>query len=267
MKFKELESYIYKDKYLCKKCKWDWINHDMIHVYDNKSGRLITMDYWPQEIYLGANGQTTVSELVHFIASNYPSKQIPRNLDAAIIEELQVLLNEELIVLSDSPIQLDDSLLYPLTEEGVVDVLGTWKGFYTYDIPDEFKDHKTQKVEFEIEISSVHENQFRGSVRDNISTGGTPGIGYVVGAFDNWQMTFEKNMPIHARIEKDGSHSLFKDKKHPAILYNGVFSRNKKVVNGIWRFKKKVLIWRGIIPLLIIPGTGTFSMEKVENTR
>lgn len=69
-------------------------------------------------------------------------------------------------------------------------------------------------------------------------------------------------MPIHATIEKDGSHTVDKNKKHPTIIYTGEFSRNKKTIKGTWRFKKKVLVWKGIIPFWIVPGTGTFTMEK-----
>ena len=141
-------------------------------------------------------------------------------------------------------------------------MLGTWKGTYTYDIPERHKDDRTQKVEFKIVINSIDKNHFSGKVEDNLSTGGTPGIGRINGKFNDYELTFEKDMPIQARIEKDGSHSIDKNKKHPTILYTGEFSRSKKSVTGSWRFKKKVLVWKGIIPLWILPGTGHFSMEK-----
>jgi hypothetical protein len=265
MKFKTLEPYEFKDKYFYRICKWDWLTTDMIHVFDNNRPRFITMDYWPQKIYLEAKGQSTVSEFIHLIASKYPNTQIPRNLDSAIIEELEGLINEKLIELSDSPIQLDNSILNPLTEEGDIDMLGTWKGTYTYDIPEEYRDERTQKVEFEIVINSVNKNQFIGTVEDNLSTGGTPGIGNINGSFNDYELLFEKNMPIHARIENDGSHTIDENKKHPTIIYSGEFSRSKKIIKGTWRFKKKVLVWKGIIPLWILPGTGTFSMEKEKN--
>lgn len=261
MEFNALDSYKFKDKYFYRICKWDWLTRDMIHVFDNNRPRFITMDYWPQKIYLEAKGQSTVSELIHLIASKYPNTQIPRNLDSAIIEELEGLINEKLIELSDFPIQLDNSILNPLTEEGDIDMLGSWKGTYTYDIPEEYKDERTQEVEF----NSVNKNQFIGTVEDNPSTGGTPGIGNIIGSFNDYELSFEKNMPIHARIESDGSHTIDKSKKHPTLIYSGVFSRSKKIITGTWRFKKKILVWKGIIPFLVIPGTGTFSMGKEKN--
>lgn len=262
MKFITLESYEFRDKYFYRICKWDWLTRDTIHVFDNNRPRIITMDYWPQLIFLEAKGQSTVSEFIHTIASKYPTNQIPANFDSSLIEALESLLNDNLIELSDSPFQLDISILNPLTEEGEIDMLGTWKGTYTYHIPEEFKDEKLQEVEFEIIINSVTKNQFKGTVEDNELTGGTPGIGTINGSYTDYELSFEKNMPIHATIEKDGSHTVDKNKKHPTIIYTGEFSRNKKTIKGTWRFKKKVLVWKGIIPFWIVPGTGTFTMEK-----
>lgn len=265
MKFNSLESYEFKNKYFYRTCKWDWLTRDMIHVFDNIAPRFITMDYWPQKIYLEANGQATVSEFIHSIASKYPSTQVPKNLDTALLEELDGLIQENLIKLSDAPIKLDSSILNPLTEEGQIDMLGIWNGTYTYDMPEEYKDERTRTVEFKIVINSVSKNQFIGTVEDNLSTGGTPGIGTITGEFDDNEIFFEKNMPIFARIENDGSHSIDKSKKHPSIIYEGEFSRSKKIINGTWRFKKKALIfWKGFLPLWISPGTGHFSMEKEE---
>ena len=85
MKFNVLESYAHKNKYFYRTCKWDWLTRDMIHVFDNNNPRMITMDYWPQKIYLEAKGQSTVSEFIHAIASKYPTTDIPRNLDTALI--------------------------------------------------------------------------------------------------------------------------------------------------------------------------------------
>lgn len=266
MKFKTLESSELKNKYFYRTARWDWLTRDRIHVYDNHSPRIITMDYWPQKIYLDACGQVTVSEFIHFIASKYSSTQIPRNLDSALIEELQGLVNDlKIISLSDSPIELPNDLLNPITEEGKIDMSGVWNGTYTYDIPEEYKDERTKEVRFKIVIDSVNKNQFKGTVEDDLSTGGTPGVGDINGKYNDYELTFEKDMPVYARIEMDGSRSIDKNKKHPTIIYSGEFSRDKKIVTGTWKFKKKILVWKGIIPLWIIPGTGYFSMEKDDN--
>lgn len=151
-----------------------------------------------------------------------------------------------------------------LTNEGEINPIGIWKGTYSYNIPEEFKDVKSTQVEFSIMIDSVlAKNRFFGSVEDNVKTGGTPGIGTIHGGFKDDEIFFEKNMPIHTTIEMDGSYTVNEKKKHPTIIYEGKVSRSKKFIAGTWRFKKKVLVWKGIIPLWIIPGQGEFKMEKI----
>lgn len=157
-----------RNKYFARTKKWDWLNSEMIHVYDSKSTRMITMDQWPQTVYLDAIRDKTVEEYVHFFAKRYPKNQIPEELPNAILESLNGLVDQEGIVeLSDLPITLSDELLVPLTTEGVVDLIGTWKGLYTYNIPDEFKDEKMQQVEFTIKIEKVEGKKFWGTVEDN----------------------------------------------------------------------------------------------------
>lgn len=262
MKLHSLELSELKDKYFYRTERWDWLTRDIIHVIDSKSPRFITMDYWPQKIYLEAEGQRTVAEFIHYIASKYPKTGIPNNLDKAILEELNKLKEEELIAISDFPVNLESSILNPITEEGEVNMTGIWIGTYTYNIPDEFKDERTKEVEFTININLVKGKKFEGSVEDNMSTGGTPGIGKITGEYSDHELLFEKNMPIHATIGRKGEHHIDKNKKHPTIVYEGEFSRDKKSVTGIWRFKKKVLVWRGIIPYWVVPGTGHFNMRK-----
>ncbi len=55
-KFDFLHSYEKKHKYFIRTLQWDWLNEEMIHLFDNKSPRVITMDEWPQQIYLDADG-------------------------------------------------------------------------------------------------------------------------------------------------------------------------------------------------------------------
>jgi hypothetical protein len=264
MIFDKLESNEFKDKYFYRTEKWDWLTRDMIYVVDSKSPRMITMDYWPQRIFLEAEGKLTVSEFICLIASKYPKTQVPKNLAAELIAEIRCLVYEEkIIAFSDTQVILDVSILNPLTEEGEVDMTGDWSGTYTYNIPDEFKDEKTKEVEFTIKINKVVGKRFEGIVQDNLETGGTPGIGSIQGEFSEYEASFEKNMPILCKIELDGTHTIEKDKKHPTILYEGEFSRSKKQISGNWRFKKKVLIWKGIIPFWVTPGHGNFKMNKI----
>jgi hypothetical protein len=263
MIFSKLESSEYKDKYFYRTEKWDWLDREMIFVVDSKSPRMITMDYWPQRIFLEAEGKLTVSEFIYFIASKYPKTQIPKNLDSELIEELINLVKEEkIIAFSDTPVILDATILNPVTEKGAIDMAGTWKGTYTYSIPEEYKDEKMEEVEFVIKIDKVSGNRFEGTVEDNQKTGGTPGIGIIKGRFSEYEVYFEKDMPINCRIELDGTRTINEQQKHPTIIYEGEFSRSKQQISGKWRFKKKVLIWKWTIPFWVTPADGNFRMNK-----
>ncbi|MBD1397168.1 hypothetical protein H9Q13_08335 [Pontibacter sp. JH31] len=99
--FNELKNSGIKDVYFVRLARWDWLNQDMIHVVDNNAPRMITMDPWPQLIYLEADGQKTVSEFVYDMASKYGKKQpIPEELDSTIIQMINSLINDKLIELS-----------------------------------------------------------------------------------------------------------------------------------------------------------------------
>jgi hypothetical protein len=72
-------------------------------------------------------------------------------------------------------------------------------------------------------------------------------------------------MPISATIEENWERVINEKKKHPTIIYEGNFSRGKKNITGTWRFKKKVLFWKGVIPYWVSLGNGSFIMSKEEN--
>jgi len=263
MIFEKLESSEIKNKYFYRIEKWDWLSNEMIHVFDSKSPRIITMDPWPQKIFLEALGQLTVAEYIHKVAEEYPKNKVPKELDELILEMLISLINEEKIIgVSDEPTSLDNDIINPLTEEGEIDLQGIWTGAYQYFLPQEFKDEKLINVNFTITIKNVKGNTFTGVVEDDLESGGTPGLGIIKGKFSDIGIEFNKNMPIHASIDEKGERFTNEKKKHPTIIYKGDFSRSKKSIGGTWKFKKRVLFWKGIIPYMISVGNGTFTMNK-----
>ncbi|WP_040281238.1 hypothetical protein [Psychroserpens damuponensis] len=263
MKFKTLETSEYKNLYFHRTEDWDWLTSDMIRVIDSKSPRVITMDPWPQKIFLEALGQLTVEDYVHAVTKEYPKGNVPKELDDTILEMLvDLVYGDKIIAFSEVPITLDEALLNPMTQEGDIAVKGIWKGTYQYSIPDEFKDDRMIDVEFTINIDTLKGNTFTGTVKDDLSTGGTPGTGTIKGKFDNDRIYFTKNMPISATIDKNGIHSTHTNKKHPTLVYEGQFSRNKQIIKGTWKFKSKALYFKGFIPRLLSRGTGTFVMNK-----
>ena len=266
MNTENIEKSPLKDKYFAKTEEWDWLNKEMIHVFDSKSPRMITMDPWPQIVYLEAMGDKTVKEYIYDFSKKYAKGQIPSELADTILDVISRLVDEEKIIqLSDTPIILDESLKKPMTEEGEIDLIGTWKGTYTYNLPDEYKYEKMLKVEFTIKIENVKGRKFWGTVEDNLETGGTPGKGDITGKYTDEEVLFDKNMPILSGIDENNNYYTDDSKKHPTIQYSGAFSRNKQHITGSWKFKKKKLIWRGLIPVRYSLGNGSFTMKKEEN--
>lgn len=263
MKFEKLESSDLKNKYFRRTAKWDWLTKEMIQVFDHQNPRVITMDPWPQKIYLEALGELTVREYIENVAHQYPRNQVPHGLDETILEMLESLIHEEgIIAISDEPIAIEQSLRNPQTEEGQIQLEGTWRGSYQYSWPEDFEGEKTIEVSFTIGIDRVAGQSFFGKVEDDLESGGTPGLGTIKGRYSDNGIEFEKQMPVYATIDEKGNRVFNEKKKHPVIIYTGDFSRSKMIISGTWKFKKAVWLWKGIMPYRVSAGEGTFAMTK-----
>lgn len=116
--FNKLKQSPIKYKYFIRISQWDWLNQNMIHVFDSKSARMITMDPWPQIIFLESDGQKTISEFVHSMASNYSRKEgIPEELDDTILSTIDSLMKEGLIELIDAPKKLPYQIELPIQSQ------------------------------------------------------------------------------------------------------------------------------------------------------
>lgn len=100
--FNNLENSEIKDKYFIRQSVWDWLDRDTIQIIDKNAPRMVTMDPWPQIVYLGATGRKTISQFVYEMAGKYGRSQtIPENLDLTVLDTIDRLMNEELIRLSN----------------------------------------------------------------------------------------------------------------------------------------------------------------------
>lgn len=116
--FETLQRVTIKDKYFVRLAQWDWLNDEMIHVFDNHVPRIITMDPWPQIIYLEADGKKTISEFVYQMADQYGKNEIiPAELDVMILDLIQDHINENLVDLVDVPRELPKHLALPKREQ------------------------------------------------------------------------------------------------------------------------------------------------------
>ncbi len=94
---------------------------------------------------------------------------------------------------------------------------GQWIGQYKYDRQDHQKKVGFAYTNFEIEITGVRDNNFSGKVQDDLTTGGTEGIGEVTGKVFEDRIEFIKQMPIMSLLfGKEGKRKTF-NKKHPKI--------------------------------------------------
>lgn len=113
--FNSLKVFPYKDKYFQRVATWDWLNKEQIHIFDPHGPRLITLDEWPQLVFLDAKGKLTVSEYIDYMASKYPGK-IPEELDETIIYQLNTLAEEKLIEYFDEEVKLETKFENPISE-------------------------------------------------------------------------------------------------------------------------------------------------------
>jgi hypothetical protein len=141
--------------------------------------------------------------------------------------------------------------------------IGHWIGHYKFDKEAHQKMTGFDSTNFEIEITHLDKNIFFGTVKDDLFTGGTEGIGEVHGKVKGDIVEFVKQMPVMTLlVDKVGTRKTL-NKKHRKIYYSGTFSSDKKSISGQWRFKFG-FIWSGLIPIPVIPTKGTWTMKLTE---
>lgn len=75
------------------------MGNGLITVIDPHGPRMLTMDPWPQLLFLEADGQKTVAEFIDYMAGKY-SGTIPEALDKTVIEELLKLIAYRIVQFS-----------------------------------------------------------------------------------------------------------------------------------------------------------------------
>ena len=139
--------------------------------------------------------------------------------------------------------------------------IGQWTGHYSFADEKVNKIRGFEKTFFEIEILAVSENTFTGKVQDDLNTGGTEGVGEILGKIMGDRIDFVKSMPVMTLlIDRKGTRKTY-NKKHRPIYYTGQFSGDGLTVSGSWRFKFG-FVWIGVIPVPIIPSKGIWTMAR-----
>ncbi|SFD86095.1 hypothetical protein SAMN05518672_103561 [Chitinophaga sp. CF118] len=111
-----LSTYANKDKYFVRVAHFMKLNFNQctITVIDPHGPRMITMDPWPETIFLNATGKRTVRQYIEETAGSYNGR-VPSQLDSFIISELEKLVFEyRIIELTDVPNTLKPQFEEPI---------------------------------------------------------------------------------------------------------------------------------------------------------
>lgn len=120
--FEFIVSYPHKDKYFSRTKKWSWINSKQISLIEkDDKGKIkaTTMEYWPQEMFLDANGQITISDYLKVLIKQFQDNnmEIPNDLDVFMTETLWNLKTElKAIEFTDSPVELKPAFKDPIKD-------------------------------------------------------------------------------------------------------------------------------------------------------
>ena len=114
-----LVDYANKDKYFVRVAHFMEFNFNQssITVIDPHGPRMITMDPWPERIFLNATGKLTIKEYIEETAKKYRGS-VPDQLDSFIISELGKLVFEyKIIELTDIPNALKPEFEKPIPRD------------------------------------------------------------------------------------------------------------------------------------------------------
>jgi hypothetical protein len=139
-------------------------------------------------------------------------------------------------------------------------MIGNWKGYYNFENEKIQKIRGFEKTYFEIIIEKFDGEIFSGTVKEDTKSGGMEEIGKIIGKVEDNNISFEKLMPKRTQINSKGELKNIEG-KHPVLYYIGTLSENKTEVVGTWKFKKRMGLLFGIIPVFFRPGNGNWKMN------
>jgi len=110
-----MENYPKKDYYFIRLMPWGWMSEEQIFVSDINSPRIITMDPWPQVVYLNATGSKTIAKFAKWLAGKYEGN-VPDTLIGDVIDLMETLSTKDpLIELSQEKKRLKTNLVNPIS--------------------------------------------------------------------------------------------------------------------------------------------------------
>lgn len=138
---------------------------------------------------------------------------------------------------------------------------GKWLGFYQYNHQEAQRLNGFERTFFIINIQSFDGENFKGTVQDDVDTGGMKEEGIVEGYVEGNNVFFIKLMPVHGVLNNGSQRLIKKKEKHPTLYYTGTFSNDKKELTGQWKFRYSIFLLWGFIPVPYRPGKGEWGMK------
>ncbi|MEP0263367.1 hypothetical protein [Dokdonia sp.] len=92
----------------------------LIEKDENGTIKITTMEYWPQEMFLDANGKTSIADYLTILIKQFQDSnmEIPDDLDVFMTETLWSLKTElKAIEFTDIPIELKEEFKNPIKEK------------------------------------------------------------------------------------------------------------------------------------------------------
>ncbi|MBV5284035.1 MAG: hypothetical protein JZU53_16555 [Paludibacter sp.] len=137
---------------------------------------------------------------------------------------------------------------------------GTWKGTYKYVTELNTKVSKIETL-FTIIIAEYDGLNFKGTVTDDLESGGTRGEGVIKGKLKEGKIEFVKQMPIATFFTKEAVQIEI-SKKHKPIYYSGIL--NNGAFEGKWKIKGGILFHKSVLRFSF--GTfGEWKMHKISD--
>ncbi len=105
----------YNEKFLSRCARFDMMDNQVV-IIDPGAPRLVTLDPWPELVFMAADGQNRVKDLADHLGKKYEDGP-PKGLEKQVNQIVHNLLREGLVKLSDVPIELPYYLSIPRSEQ------------------------------------------------------------------------------------------------------------------------------------------------------
>ena len=107
-----------RNQYFHRIARYHWMDEQeqAIAVMHPVDAKLITMDDWPQIVFLDAVGDITVKEYTFALAKRFPRREVTSDFDKNILYQIEQLTDLGIVALSDTPVQLPSEFAAPYTK-------------------------------------------------------------------------------------------------------------------------------------------------------